>query len=97
MLDTVARLTGALAVPFAKTMPSHPHEYVVLARSTRPHEHLAFRLYLRVHGERRTFPATGWEFCYLDLDDHRYWVTPTDPAPDGEVWTIINRQAIDGS
>lgn len=75
---------------FATTMPQNPHEYVVLKRSTRPHHHLAFRQFIRDQGTRR--PYFGWEFCYLDIDDHRYWVTPTDPAPDGQIWTIINRK-----
>lgn len=79
---------------FASTMPRNPHEYVVLTKSTRPHQHLAFRQFIRDRGTRRTYFATGWEFCYLDVGDHRYWVTPTDPAPDGDVWTIINRKTI---
>jgi hypothetical protein len=77
---------------FARTMPANPHEYVVLERSTRPDQHLAFRQLIRDRGVVRMFG--GWEFCYLDIDDHRYWVPPTDPAPDGQSWTIINRKAI---
>jgi hypothetical protein len=77
---------------FARTMPQNPHEYVVLKASTRPHQHLAFRQFIRDRGVVSMFD--GWEFCYLDIDHHRYWVTPTDPAPDGQSWTIINRKTV---
>lgn len=77
---------------YAKTMPRNPHEYVVLRKSTDPEGHLRFRAFIRRTGRAEQFRRSRWVFVYLDIDGWSYWVTQTDPAPDGDVWTIINRR-----
>jgi hypothetical protein len=71
---------------FAKTMPEHPHEYVMLRASTDWREHLRFGDWIRFSGEQERYQ--GRIYRYRVVDDWQYWVLgPND--------TIINRRYVD--
>lgn len=68
---------------YARTMPQHPHEYVVLRKSVDWREHLRFLRWIRVWGERELYKGTY--YLYRVVDEWRYWAMgPND--------TILNRR-----
>lgn len=69
---------------FAKTMPKHPHWYIVRKNCDPAHFERAVRL-IREHGEQRRFYRK--RLTYLHFDGLDYW---TMGAPVEET-TIINR------
>lgn len=86
--EQVAEYIEAAPWVYARTMPKHPHEYVLLRRSHDPWTHLRFLAYIREHGELR--PRRSRRGTH----DWSYWT-----APDGrEYWTmrsfdtILNRE-----
>jgi hypothetical protein len=68
---------------FAKTMPEHPHEYVVISRSTNWRGHLRMLLWIRLWGHEEKYQGRSYQ--YRVVDAKRYWAMgPND--------TIINRR-----
>jgi hypothetical protein len=71
---------------FAKTMPTHPHEYCMLKGSTDWQEHLRFADWVRFYGQVERFQGRSYRYC--DVDGWHYWVLgPND--------TIINRARLE--
>jgi hypothetical protein len=68
---------------YAKSMPWHPHEYVMLHKSTDVFDHIRFLLWLRPTGEIEMYK--GDPYRYREVDGYRYWAL----AP---AFTIINRR-----
>lgn len=79
---------------FAKTMPQWPHEYTVRSFQDQKEEQTIFEqavVFIRAHGEHRTFKPTGRSSVYFDIDGRQYW---TMGAPVEET-VIINRAWLD--
>lgn len=88
----------------ARTVPEHPHEYLLVTRSTQPWTHLCVIEWIAEHGRPEQWnPASGrgrgTTYRYFDAGDGwEYWATP--PASYGAPsWrqtfgapTIINRR-----
>jgi hypothetical protein len=70
---------------YARTMPKWPHEYVLLARSSDPWEHLRVVWFIRQTGVKRRF--AGRLHSYWQSGGHEYW---TMRATD----TILNRKEL---
>ena len=89
---TVAQVRRYLAAQtwvYARTMPKHPHEYVLLKRSTDPWMHLRAVAFIRERGEKRLFAPSRKVRAYWPAGDgYEYWAM--DRATD----TIINRAEI---
>jgi hypothetical protein len=69
---------------YAKTMPWHPHEHLLIFRATSVIEHITFLLWIRRSEHVETY--NGREYRYREVDGMRYWALgPND--------TIINRRA----
>lgn len=71
---------------FARTMPTNPHYYVVLPRSTDWREHLRFLRWIRVWGHTEMFK--GYPYLYRVVDDNKYWALGLNE-------TILNRKQKD--
>jgi hypothetical protein len=56
---------------FAKTMPKHPHEYLLVHNSTDWREHMRFLGWLQHHGELERYG--GLDYFGRVVDGHRYW------------------------
>ena len=54
----------------AKTVPQHPHAYLLAERSTDPEGHRAMVAWLNATGEPRTFGAI---YRYREVDGWLYW------------------------
>jgi hypothetical protein len=90
-LPTAAQVRAYLASQkwvYARTMPKHPHEYVLLKRSADPWMHLRVVAYVRRRGEHRYFPPSRRVHSYWQAGDgFEYW---TMRAAD----TILNRAQV---
>jgi len=74
---------------FAKTMPEHPHEYVV--RNWRPDRELSFERFVMVIRERGYDEQfSGVPYRYLEIAGWKYWTmgNPLDET------TVINRAKV---
>jgi hypothetical protein len=75
----------------ARTVPDHPHAYVLLSRSADPLAHLRVVRFIRETGERRQWsPGDGGPrvWChYHRADPWLYWTQPSQADP------ILNRRA----
>jgi hypothetical protein len=68
---------------FAKTMPWHPHEYVMIHKATDAFEHVRFLVWIRLTGKIEVYK--GSEYPYVEIDGYRYWALRPE-------YTIINRR-----
>ena len=59
---------------FAKSVPEHPHEYVVHPGGDQPEWRSMMRLIAR-EGWRDTFAGDGRRYRYLTVGAHVYWTT----------------------
>jgi hypothetical protein len=55
----------------ARTMPEHPHSYVLLRRSTDWREHLRFLTWIRAGDTERW--VDGRTYRFRDVGDYHYW------------------------
>lgn len=69
---------------YAKTVPTHPHEYVVPEVTTDPAAHYDMVKWINRVGEPRMF--AGKRYKYAEVDGYVYWIGPR---------TIINRRRVD--
>jgi hypothetical protein len=58
---------------FARTVPQHPHEYLMMKRSSDPEEHRRFMDYLDATGEPGEFWGRTWR--YVTVDEWTYWTS----------------------
>jgi hypothetical protein len=98
----VQRYLAAQPFKHARTVPEHPHEYLVLSASTDPWLHLRVIAYIEDRGHQEVWrPApgrTGTTYTYWrGGDGWEYW--PSPPAMSGPSWaapkyarTILNRR-----
>jgi hypothetical protein len=98
----VTRYLRAQAFKYARTVPEHPHEYLVITASTDPWMHLRVIAYLEARGGAETWRhapgAKGTTYTYWrGGDGWEYWASP--PASGVTGWqapryaaTIINRR-----
>jgi hypothetical protein len=77
---------------YAKTVPDHPHEYLVLSSSTDVTEHFRFADWLNVTGEEDRF--MGRTYRYRTVDGHRYWSSPLVRPVQGPNDCILNRRTV---
>ena len=56
---------------FARTMPKHPHEYVLLWKSSSKEDFFRFAMTIRRFGYDEYFYTK--QIRYMDLDGRRYW------------------------
>jgi hypothetical protein len=73
---------------YARTMPKHPHEYVLLRRSHDPWMHLRVLAYIRRHGDerlRRGRRGAHWWSYWTASDGREYWTMRSFD-------TILNRE-----
>jgi hypothetical protein len=68
---------------FAKTMPWHPHEYVMIHKATDAFEHVRFLVWIRLTGKIEVYK--GSEYPHVEIDGYRYWALRPE-------YTIINRR-----
>jgi hypothetical protein len=75
---------------FAKTTPDHPHEYLLLRKSTDPWTHLRVIRLIRERGHERTWQpyprGPRSKSRYWLANNRLYWTMPRDAE------TIINRR-----
>jgi hypothetical protein len=85
----------ANAWTFAKTMPQHPHEYLLIHKSTDWREHMRFLRFIVEHGELERYG--GLDYFGVVVDGKRYWRMSgrwkaNGPAALNPDETIINRR-----
>lgn len=74
---------------FAKTMPEHPHEYIV--RSWQPdHDAVFMRLVMLIHDQGYDGQFYIATYRYLDIDGWKYWTMDQILAET----TLINRAKV---
>ena len=76
---------------YAKTMPKHPHFYVVRNKCRGDDEFVGFVEHIRLYGYDKFFFKTLLR--YLDFDGHTYWTMGYVVG----ATSIINRAVIEGN
>lgn len=87
-IDDVRLFIAGHRWTFARTIPEHPHWYVVRQRCTDEDAFVAMVEFIRAQGQPRTFGKRM--FIYLDVDDFIYWTMGSTISET----TIINRAKI---
>jgi len=75
---------------FAKTVPKHPHEYLLISASSDHAEHLRFMDWVNQTGEDGTF--MGRRYRYRTVEGHTYWTSGLIRPKAGPNDTILNRR-----
>ena len=83
-LEEFALFVDALEWKFAKTMPKHPHSYILREQVDQTQFEQAVK-FIREHGYIKTWFKK--RFVYFDYNGHQYW-TMGSPIPET---TIMNR------
>ena len=97
-LPEIERFIGSNTWTFAKTMPQHPHWYVVRAKCNDEEAFKGFVMHIRKFGYKKKFFKT--QYTYFDVGEYTYWtmgcpLNITDRGVLKAHTIILNRAKID--